>query len=196
MMTADRPKPSARPRSCPVDARAGTSWSFIHCRYALCPAMSRKAFKSSAGAARPPDVRGGPQTRLARPVRNARRCRTRSEYRANKLTSHAPTGALDIAKSEDDASCAIIAHLRCRRPRRDGDDEGKRSAIGDPHAPANSARSLAIWWRRSTRHRGSCFTGPGTAHLLVVRLGGLSLDNRPNDILHVAARLTPVKSVL
>ena len=195
-MTADPPKPSARPRSCPGDPRAGASWSFIHCRYALCQATSRKALKSIAGAARHPDVRGGPQARLGRQVGNASRGRARSEYRGNKLTSPASTGALDTAKSEDDASCAIIAHLRCRRPRRDGEDEGKRSAIGDPHAPANSARSLAIWWRRSTRHCGSCFTGPGTAHLLVVRLGGLSLDNRPNDILHVAARLTRVKPVL
>src|SRR6516165_6528847 len=138
----------------------------------------------SIAAARAPDVCGGWQTRLGRHLRNARRWRGRSAYRANKLTSPAPTGALDISKSEDDASCAIIAHLRCRR-QRDGEDEGERSAIDDPHAPANSARSLAMWWRHSTRHRGSCFTGPGTAHLLVVRLGGLSLDNRPNDILHV-----------
>jgi len=159
------------------------------------PGREPEGLGSIAAAARPPDV-CGPQTRLGRHVRNARRWRARFEYRANKLTSPAPTGAFDISKTEDDASCAIIAHLRCRRPRRDGEDEGERSAIDGPHAPANSARSLAIWWRHSTRHRGSCFAGPGTAHLLVVRLEGLSLDNRPNDILHVAARLTGVKPVL
>ena len=142
------------------------------------PGREPEGLGSIAAAARPPDV-CGPQTRLGRHVRNVRRWRARFEYRANKLTSPAPTGAFDISKTEDDASCAIIAHLRCRRPRRDGEDEGERSAIDGPHAPANSARSLAIWWRHSTRHRGSCFTGPGTAHLLVVRLGGLSLDKSP-----------------
>ena len=156
-------------------------------------AQKPEGLRSIAGAA------GAPGWRLptAAPRRLPPTRGSRSRCRADRLTVPASISAMVIAKSEDDPSCAIIAHLRCRRPRRDGEDEVERSVTDGPHAPAKSARSLAIWWRHSGRYRGPCFTGPGTAHLLVVRLkGATSLDNRPNDILHVAVRLTRVKPVL
>ena len=175
MMTADRPKLPVRPRSCPGDPHAGASWPFIHGQRPIHLGHGPEGFESIAGAARPLSLSGGgPPT-----PRQHAQAAERLGCRANRLTSPARGGALDISTSEDDAGCAIIAHLRCRKTRRAGEDEGEGSAIGDPHAPANSAHSLAIWWRRSTRHRGPCFTGPGTAHLLVVRLGGYVVRQSP-----------------